>query len=359
MEFLKNLVFDLASGREIYDEEQGRVMSKREASDAIRKVCFEKLGLTKDSTPKQIRRALQSEKAIELFQVIEEVIDVVINEHWKDNEFFNQFVEIRNMQDGDMNEFWVDDDVILNVAKVSGDNHDLVMQKLGAGQSYNVPTGKYAVKVGTDIRLFLTGRKDWSEFVNAVARAYNKKLQEDLFAEFMNGVTLLPAPKRLTYTAALTPTVKDKFDLMISDVATVNECDVVIMGTKVALKKLNNLYTATNGISWVSASAKEAVMSTGILGNYEGVNLLEIPQRLENHIVNSDGEFVNKLMSDDVLIIMPVVMDKPVKMVDYGETSLEVTEAGETMNDQQSYEVQRWMGISTIMTRYYGVWHLN
>ena len=74
---VKNLMFDLASGREIYDEEQGRVMSKFEANDAIRKVCFEELGLTKDSTDKQIKRALQSDKGIALMEVIEEVIEPI------------------------------------------------------------------------------------------------------------------------------------------------------------------------------------------------------------------------------------------------------------------------------------------
>jgi hypothetical protein len=34
----RNLMFDLASGREIYDDEQGRVISKAEANDAVRKV---------------------------------------------------------------------------------------------------------------------------------------------------------------------------------------------------------------------------------------------------------------------------------------------------------------------------------
>lgn len=31
----RNLMFDLASGREIYDDEQGRVISKAEANDAV------------------------------------------------------------------------------------------------------------------------------------------------------------------------------------------------------------------------------------------------------------------------------------------------------------------------------------
>ena len=121
---VKNLMFDLGAGREIYDAEAGRVISKAEASDTIRKACFEYLGLTKDSTNKQIKRALNSERGTQFFTVIEEIIDTQIAHGLSENEFFNTWVESKNMADGDRNEFWADDEIILTVSKVSGDNHD-------------------------------------------------------------------------------------------------------------------------------------------------------------------------------------------------------------------------------------------
>ena len=121
---VKNLMFDLGAGREIYDAEAGRVISKAEASDTIRKACFEYLGLTKDSTNKQIKRALNSERGTQFFTVIEEIIDTQIAHGLSENEFFNAWVESKNMADGDRNEFWADDEIILTVSKVSGDNHD-------------------------------------------------------------------------------------------------------------------------------------------------------------------------------------------------------------------------------------------
>jgi hypothetical protein len=56
---------------------------------------------------------------------------------------------------------------------------------------------------------------------------------------------------------------------------------------------------------------------------------------------------------------MPMVDNKFVKFVDYGETTLEVTEAGDTMNDQQTYEVQRRMGIGVVITKYFGKYTVN
>lgn len=149
----RNLMFDLASGREIYDDEQGRVISKAEANDAVRKVCFEELGITEKSTEKQMMRALKSDKAVALFEVIEEIIEKEIEYGFRDNEFFNNFVETRNLADGDRTDFWTDTDIILNVAKVSGDQHDYTIQRLAEGSSFTVPTSRYAVKVGGDIQI--------------------------------------------------------------------------------------------------------------------------------------------------------------------------------------------------------------
>lgn len=122
---VKTLMFDLASGREIFDEEQNRQISKAEANEVIRNICFEELGLDKNSTEKQIKRALKSDKATALFEVIEEVIELQIAHGLSNNEFFNNYVETRNLADGDRNEFWADDDVLLTVSKISGDHHDL------------------------------------------------------------------------------------------------------------------------------------------------------------------------------------------------------------------------------------------
>lgn len=347
---VKNLMFDLGAGREIYDAEAGRVISRAEASDVVRKACFEYLGLTKDSTPKQIKRALSSEAGKKFFEVIEEVIDVQIAYGLGENEFFNQYVETKNMKDGDRNEFWVDDEVLLTVSRVNGDQHDLSMQRLGAGQSYHVDTHNYGIKVGSDIRLFLTGRKDWGAFVEAVVKAYINKVQTLIATQFANGVNVLPVPSTLTGTGALASGTKAQFDAIIEKVGAANESSVVIMGTKTALKSLN----ALTKVDWADPanSVKESVATTGIIGGYEGTPLMEIPQKF------TDKTLATPIVDNKKLYIMPMVDNKFIKFVDYGETELEVNEKGATMDDMQSYEVMRRMGVSTLITRYFGVWTL-
>lgn len=345
---VKNLMFDLASGREIYDEEQARVISKAEADDVIRKACYEYLGLTKDSTPKQIKRALSSDKANEFFEVIEEIVDQKIAAGYAENEFFNEFVDTKNLADGDKNEFWADQDVLLTVSKVSGDHHDIAMQRLGEGEAYSVPTAVYGIKVGDNMRLFLTNRKSWGSFIDAVVKAYVNKVQTLIATQFATGVSLIPVPATLADTGALGAGTKAAFDALVEKVASANESGVVIMGTKTALKNLN----ALTKVDWADPanSVKEAVANTGIIGNYEGTPLMEIPQKF------TDKTLATPIVNSKKLYIMPAVDNKFIKLVDYGETELTIDEKGATMDDMQSYEVQRRMGVSTLVTRLFGVW---
>lgn len=346
---IKNLMFDLGSGREIYDAETDRVISKKEASNKVRQACFEYLGLTKDSSNKQIKRALESEKAKEFFEVIEEIIDTQIIYGLSENEFFNDWVETVNMKDGDRNEWYAKDDILLTVSRVSGDHHDLSIQRLNEGESYHVDTAVYGIKVGDNIRLFLTGRKDWGDFIDAVVKAYINKVQTLIATQFANGVNVLPVPSVLTGTGALAAGTKAQFDAIIEKVESANGTGAVIMGSKTALKNLNALAK----VDWNPAnSVKEAVASTGIIGSYEGTPLMVIPQKF------TDKTLATPIVDNSKLYIMPAIDDKFIKFVDYGETELQVDEKGATMDDFQTYEVQRRMGVGTLMTRYHGEWEI-
>ena len=89
----------------------------------------------------------------------------------------------------------------------------------------------------------------------------------------------------------------------------------------------------------------------GRLGYYEGVTLMEIPQRF------ALNDTTKKLVDSTKLLILPQVENKFVKFVDVGETEiLEITEKGQRNDDTLKYEVQRAMGVGTQIGRYFGVW---
>ena len=124
-EGFRKFLYDYTHGRDVYDED-GNKVSKAMANDKINRVCFDILGLDPESKPskRDVHRAMKKH-GLEVFEVLEEVIDFKVSTGFKENEFFNEFVEMKNIAEGDRNEFWTDKDVILTVAKVSGDHHDL------------------------------------------------------------------------------------------------------------------------------------------------------------------------------------------------------------------------------------------
>ena len=157
-------------------------------------------------------------------------------------------------------------------------------------------------------------------------------------------------PSQYKGSGQLVSTNKDDFDELIENVAIANASDVVIMGTKTALKKITGLADVT----WASEAQKQAIADTGRLGSYEGTVLVEIPQRL-------DLTDTTKTMIDNTkLYFMPVVDDKFIKFVDEGETEIfEVTEKAELVDDFDTYEMSRRMGADIVLGQYFGVWTIE
>lgn len=354
----RNLMFDVADGMEIFDTENDRVMTQKEVDNKIKEICFKYTGLTEKSTDKEVKRALKSEGAREFFAVIEEIIEVKVQQGLEGIDVFNKYVEEINLADGDINEFWVEKETFLQVEKVSGSHHDLIQQKLAPGEPYTVPTAYYGVKVGQDIRLFLTGRKSWSAFIDAAVKAFANLVIELIYSKFANAASSMSLPAALSDSGALTAANKDDFDHIIELVESLNGgVPVVIMGTKTALKKMNGLVNNNTAVNWMAPSQKESIAHTGILGDYEGSDLLEMPQRYN---LSDLSAATGGLIDNTKLYIMPIGEDnKFIKYINGGETILEVNEIGATLNDQQTYEIQRKIGVGTVLTRYFGVWTIT
>ena len=212
----------------------------------------------------------------------------------------------------------------------------------------------YGVKIGEDINKYLLGQTDWARMIDAISRAYVKKVYELITSQLTTLTSLLPAA--LVGSGALNSTNKPAFDEIIEKVSAANDgADVIVMGTKIALKNITGLAD----VNWGSKDQRDAMAATGTLGIYEGTRLVEIPQRF------ADKTFANsaKLMSDKQLIFLPVTYnDKPIKFIDEGTTEInEVTDKGEQngrWDDIMSYEIQRQFGAGVVLGSYLGEWTL-
>lgn len=338
---MRRLMMDTANGVQ--------EVSKKEAEAKIREMMFSVLELEPSelNNVKLFKRAMKKNKN-KVFEVIEDVVDDMLVQGWADDEFFLQFVETKNLADGDANEFYTKEDIILAVAKVSGDHHDISLQRLGEGESYSVKVSTYGAAVGADIRLFLAGRKDWSELVNAIYKAFDKKIKDTVYTETMNVGEKLPVNSMFNKAIALTKETKDQFDQLIEDVSAANGgTDVVILGTSTAIKKIG----ALTDINWVSEKMKDAKHEAGRLGYYEGTALIEIPQRLTRK-----GASLERMIDTSKLLVMPVNVDKFIKFVNVGDAEIiELTNEGDRMDDTMKFEYQQSFGIGAVIGKYFGM----
>lgn len=340
-EDMKDLMVDTARGTI-------QNFSKKEAEEEIRKMMFSVLELdpANINNKKLFKRAMKKNKN-RLFEVIEDVVEDMLVQGWGNDPFFMQFVETRNLADGDSYEFWTEDEVNLVVSKLSGDHHNVMIQRLGEGSAFQVKANVYGAAVGTDIRLFLAGRRDWTALINAIYTAIDRKIKDSIYEDVMTAGEKLPENSTFNLAIPLDATNKEKLDQLISDVSAANDnSEVIIMGTDTALKKLGKL----TDVDWISSGMKESMYETGKLGYYEGTALVPIPQRLMRK-----GGTIERMVATDRLLILPAGIDKFVKMVNVGDAEIiEITEQGDRMDDSMKFEYQASIGIGVLIGKYFG-----
>lgn len=196
----------------------------------------------------------------------------------------------------------------------------------------------------------MAGRIDWAGFVQKIYEAFDKKINDMVYASVMAaGEKVLPA-SQFCKTGALSAATKNDLMTLIEDVQMATGDEVVIMGTKSALSKLS----ALEEITWVSESMKNERHTTGRLGLFEGIRLVEIPQRFANN------DTTTKLVDNTKLLIMPVADNKFIKIYNEGDAQIkEVSDGTTNMDKTIEYEYQLKMGIATIIGKKFGMWKIT
>ena len=362
-EQMNNLMQDVALGRELYDAETDKIISKAEANKKIYDFSLKVLGIEDVRDKKQVRRAFR-DHGKEWFDIIEDTIDTKIAYGFAENMWFNELVDQRNIAYGDRQDFYIDSDAILSVAKGGVSHHDHIIQRLPVGSSVTIPTQLYVVKVGADINKYIVGQVDWATLIDAIAIAFMVKIQTEIFTEVSTAAQHLPVQTGFVGTGTLSASTKAAFDEIIENVSAANDgAEVVIMGTKSGLAKISAIADVTYNGALIATAQKDSVMNTGNIGIYGGTKLIEIPNRFATKLplTGTNVAAPAKLFNPSILTIVPVIGDagKFVKFVDEGDTEiLEKTSRGDYMSDIMTYEVQRHFGVGTVIGRYFGQWTL-
>lgn len=307
--------------------------SNGEASRALKKKFSEVLGVPEDCTGKTLRRAINRHK-YDIFELIEDTIDEMLVLGWGDNPFFREFVDTRNIALGDRNEFYVPDNSILTVSEFSGNHHDLIRQKLIPGQSFQVKTRWYGIKIYEEFEHYYTNRIDWASFINKMYEAFDNKINTLLYGAFMDIDKALPAG----YAETGTLTLQKAVDLA-EKVRTGTGYDVTIAGTRSAISALMSLTPS----GWVSENMKDQRNTTGNVTYFEGIRTMVIPQ------VFAYGTR-NFALDNKKLIFLPNTDNRFIKLVNEGDSQYyENTEPTNNVDMTAEAEYMAKLGVATVV----------
>lgn len=310
-----------------------KTYSIADSTQAIRNHFNEIMGLSEDARPRDIKKAFRRHK-VECYEIIEEYIDEMLVSGWGDNPFFRQFVEIKNLNDGDKNEFYVPDNSILTVSDISGNHHNLIRQKLGMGHAYSVKTKWIGIKVYEEFERFMAGRIDWAQFTVKLYEAVDRKVNDMLYDAFLGLDTIIPAAYtfsgNLTVEAILTTVEK----IQIAS----GGKEVFIAGPRTAISKI----TETTKSDW-SDQMKNERNTLGGLGIWNGITLMRVPQVFD--LNTRDFKY-----DESKFYILPMTDNKPIKLVYEGESYFnESTDSTSRQDMTIEAEFMTKLGVSTIL----------
>ena len=339
----------------LLDAARGEV-KEYSAKDANKKIVEKfraALGIEANDKPQAIKRAIKANRDL-VFTLIEETIEEVLITGWAENPFFEQFVDAKNLALGDENDFYVEDDSILSVSKVSGNHHNMIRQRLGAGRHFSVAGEWYGLKIYADFERVLTGAEDWAKFVAKVTDAINRYLYDALYAALKGAKENLGA--NWVKSGALETANKATLVKLCQDISYATGSEVTIFGARTALSSL----TAMADVNWAPETVKqEYYKNGGILGNWEGFTVAEIGQGLKRGASINSASVEYQLDTNRLYIIPTNVAEKFIKLVNYGETQVSQVTDRETNRDMsQEYEVLYKMGINVVLATVFGVWEI-
>jgi hypothetical protein len=100
--------------------------SKEDTQTILRNQFDKVLGINFKTATKMQRRQAWRDHNKEIATLIEDVIVDKMNSGWSSaNARFIEYVEEININDGDANEFFVDDNSLLTVSRFAGNHHDI------------------------------------------------------------------------------------------------------------------------------------------------------------------------------------------------------------------------------------------
>lgn len=303
---------------EIYDAAQAQEVLRQELLQASKKIS----GRTANSMRKALRR-----HDTELFEIIEELVPLIIKEGFDGNEFWMNFVDERNIALGDKNEFIIPDNTTFIVTKIAEGVATPDRQRLDHGRVLSIATSKHGVRMYEEFARFIAGRIDWNALVDRVAKSFRDAIWSDIYTAF-TGISASTIGLSETYVKAGTYD-RSVLNTLIEHVEAATGESAMLVGTKTALAKCEGSEKAD--------SAKESMHNAGYYGSFDGTPMVMLKQQ---HKAGKE-----EFLLDDNTVYVIAGGDKFIKLVNEGDALIEE-------DDQTKYADQT---LNYLMTMNWGV----
>lgn len=282
----------------------------------------------------------------DIFEILETVLDQTLPEGWKENEFFDRFVETIRVDLGDKNEFYAEDNGYFTVSKFSGNHWDTIRERMDMGKSFSVETSWWEVHFYNEFERFMKNIDSWTKLMDKARKSFLQAFQNAVYAAFSQMSDMAPEGF-VGHGSLATDTERDALLELIDKVETANGVKPILVGTGAALRKLQKNIDE----NWIAQSAKEERKNNGIVSSWEGYDLMPIPQ------VFKQGTFDFALSTTQILIV--ATNAKPIKFVFEGDSRLkETNDNRDNMDQTLEGQVQVKAGLASVTSDVIGYWDL-
>lgn len=307
--------------------------STADANKTIRQALIE----ANNGSDKLNWRDVHDGKCVGLFTIVERALALTINEGLEGNEYFMNFVEYININEGDEAKFTVEDNTVFTIDETANGTQAVRRQRLTGSSEVSVKTKFYTVRIYEELNRILAGRVNFTELINKTAKAFTTKmlnavydLWENATADQLGGVTYFPAAGSYDEDVLLT---------LIDHVEAASGQKATIIGTKKAIRQLKESVQCN--------SAKEELHNLGYYGTFFGTPVVALQQR---HKAGS-----TTFIYDDNTLTIVAGDNKPIKLVIEGAPIV-------TMNDpfknqdltQEYFAAQKW-GMAIVLANNGGI----
>lgn len=259
--------------------------SKKEASDIIRNMIFEKVEPLPEKKSKYKRWLDRNGTTV--FELLEELITVTHNEITM--EAYGDLVDVETFDLGDKKEYLIQNDELFKVSLMATGVKTVHRQRI-FDKKVDTKGFRLGIKIYAEMFDFLKGAIDWTLFVERVSKSFDKKICTLVTKTLYGAYDTSGNPNlcKASNDAALAETLRD----MIAKVSDHTGAEVQILGTKSALAHVKTDAT------FLSDAEKDDRRNYGYTRVFEGTPLVPLPNYYDKEVGKFDIE-------DKYLIIIP------------------------------------------------------